>query len=285
MKFNEYVIDLPNGIRVRTIDEGKGPILLMLHGNPDNADEWKPLIRLLKNDFRCLAPDLPGYGRRGQAHPLPDSFDYSINSQVGFIEALLTHLNIEDKITLVVHDIGGIMGIPWAAQNLDRLDAMIYTNTVAYQNFKWFDTAYRWGNDSSSGRRIAHFSMNVIGWFHGWLFKKMFSIQNPQLISQQIDRFVEDFALNTIAKHTTLCEFRQITKPDFFNGYEQMLKAISKSVPTLTMWGKDDPYVQDHYAHELLAQKTIVTPNIGHWVPLVAADSMAREIQLLCKNK
>ena len=281
---NEYVIDLPQGIKVRTIDEGKGPILLLLHGNPDNADEWKPLISILRSDFRCLAPDLAGYGRQGSTYPLPENFDYSINAQVGFIEALLHYLNIQEKITLVVHDIGGIMGIPWAAKHLDRLNAMIYTNTVAYPNFKWFDTASRWGNDNPGGRRIARFSMNAIGWFQGWVFKKIFARQNPQLSSKQIDRFVKDFALNPIAKDTTLCEFRQITKPDFFNGYDQMLKAISESVPTLTMWGKDDPYIPDRYANELQAHKTIVMPAIGHWVPLVAADSMASEIRSFCKN-
>lgn len=278
---HESIISLPNGIRTRTLDEGEGPVLLLLHGNPDNADEWKPLIQLLKSDFRCIAPDLPGYGRRGHTYPLPEDFDYSIKAQTGFIQALLTFLTIQEKITLVVHDIGGIMGIPWAAQHLNRLNAMVYTNTVAYPNFKWFDTAYRWGNESPSGRKIAHLSMNVIGWFHGWIFKALFTKQNPQLTSRQIERFIEDFALNPIAKDTSLCEFRQITKPDFFNGYDQMLKAISGSVPTLTIWGKDDPYVSDHFAKDLLAQKTLVLEGIGHWVPIVAADVMASEIRRL----
>ena len=235
---NEYVISLPNGIKIRTLDEGNGPILLLLHGNPDNADEWKPLINIIRNDFRCIAPDLPGYGRQGQTYPLPDSFDYSIQAQMEFIDALLEYLKIQEKITLVVHDIGGIMGIPWAAQHPDRLNAMIYTNTVAYPNFKWFDTAYRWGNDSPSGRRIAQISMNAIGWFHGWLFKKVFSKQNPQLRKEQIDRIVEDFALNAIAKDTTLREFRQITKPDFFNGYDRMLKIIAEICPDADNVGK-----------------------------------------------
>jgi len=281
----EYDITLPNGIKVRTIDEGKGPVLLLLHGNPDNADEWKPLINLLKNEFRCLAPDLPGYGRQGKTNPLPGNFDYSINAQIEFIDAFLSQLDIHERISLIIHDIGGIMGIPWAAKHLDRLNAVIYTNTVAFPNFKWFDTAYRWGNDSPSGRKIAQFSMNAIGWFDGWIFKTIFSKQHPQLSSQRVDRFVLDFALNPIAKETTLCEFRQLVKPDFFNGFDLMLKSISESVATLTIWGEDDPYVSNHFANELFARKTLLLPNTGHWVPLVATDVMAREIRVLCKNK
>ena len=90
--------------------------------------------------------------------------------------------------------------------------------------------------------------MNATGWFQGWLFKKIFTKQNPQLDKEEIQRFVKDFALNPIAKNTTLREFRQITKPGFFNGYEQFLKAMAESVPTLTLWGIGDPYVPDHYA-------------------------------------
>src|SRR6266849_279328 len=112
-------VTLTNGVQVRVLEEGSGPILLLLHGNPDNADEWKNLINLLKGSFRCIAPDLPGYGRRNSTYPLPESFDYSVEAQVKFVDALLAQFYIPDKITLVVHDIGGFMGVPWAARNID----------------------------------------------------------------------------------------------------------------------------------------------------------------------
>src|SRR5215471_11598180 len=127
----ERLLDLPGGVRVRAIDEGAGPIVLLLHGNPDNADEWSGLIALLKDEFRCLAPDLPGYGRRGQSYALPDRYRYSLEDQVAFVDALLAQEGIQEKITLVVHDIGGIMGVPWAARNTHRLHAVMYTNAVA----------------------------------------------------------------------------------------------------------------------------------------------------------
>ena len=59
-ELRERTLDLPDGIRVRTIDEGQGQTVLLLHGNPDNADEWRTLIDLLKEQFRGVAPDLPG---------------------------------------------------------------------------------------------------------------------------------------------------------------------------------------------------------------------------------
>src|ERR1041385_2482375 len=106
----ERTLDLPGGIRVRTIDEGQGQTVLLLHGNPDNADEWRTLIALLKGQFRCLAPDLPGYGRQGGSYALPAHYRYTREEQIAFVDALLAALEIQGKITLVVHDIGGIMG-------------------------------------------------------------------------------------------------------------------------------------------------------------------------------
>src|SRR5882724_5762430 len=166
-------VTLANGVRVRVLDEGSGPTLLLLHGNPDNADEWTNLISRLKDKFRCIAPDLPGYGRRNSTFALPETFDYSVEAQVGFIDALLARFYIPDKITLAVHDIGGFMGVPWAARNIDRLDAMIYTNTVVFPKHKWFALAYRYGNDSPRGRRIANLSMAALGWFNGALFRRV----------------------------------------------------------------------------------------------------------------
>jgi pimeloyl-ACP methyl ester carboxylesterase len=275
---NEYTITLPNGIRVRTLDEGSGPILLLLHGNPDNADEWKPLVGLLKDKYRCIAPDLPGYGRRGFTNPLPESFDYTRKAQVGFVDAVLAELKVQGKITLVVHDIGAIMGVPWAASHVDRLNAVVFTNAVAFPKHIWFELAYRWGNDTPRGRRVARLSMAALSWFNGAIFRRVFSRQHPRLSKPELDRFVTEFALNPIAKQTSLIEFRQITRLDFFDGYDQMLKTISESVPTVTVWGASDPYIADRFAKMLGARKTIILPAVGHWVPIVAADALAQQI-------
>jgi len=274
----EHVVSLPMGLRVRTLEAGTGPTVLLLHGNPDNADEWKPLMGLLKSHFRCIAPDLPGYGRRAGTYALPDNYNYSREAQILFVDTMLAQLNIEGPITLVVHDIGGIMGVPWAARHLERLTSMIFTNTVVFPHFKWFSLAYRWGQDDPVGRFGANMSIQALGWFRGWLFRRVFAQQHPQLSRPEVDRFVRDFALNPIAKQTTLREFRQITKPAFFDGYDRLLHTITAAVPTVTVWGAGDPYVPDRFANELPTPQTLVLPGVGHWVPIVAADSLAEQI-------
>jgi pimeloyl-ACP methyl ester carboxylesterase len=50
-------------VNVHLVEEGSGPPILFLHGNPDSADMWRAVIVSLREQFRCLAPDLPGFGR------------------------------------------------------------------------------------------------------------------------------------------------------------------------------------------------------------------------------
>jgi pimeloyl-ACP methyl ester carboxylesterase len=273
----ERALNLSNDVKVRVIDEGTGPIVLLLHGNPDNADEWRPLIRRLRDQFRCIAPDLPGYGRRGRTFPLPPSFDYSLGQEVGFVDEVLRALEVKDPVLLVVHDIGGIMGVPWAAANTARVRGVMFTNTVAYSEFEWFELARRWGKTSDVGRTVGRLSMAAMGAFDAAIFRAVFGRQNPQLSRVELNRFVEDFAKNDVAKETTLCQFRELTRPRFFADYDDMVRRISDAVPTATLWGEGDPYVDIKYARRLSPHTTILEGR-GHWVPIVASEELAAEI-------
>ncbi len=265
------------GVRTRVLDEGAGPAVLLLHGNPDNADEWRGVIDRLASDHRCIAPDLPGYGTRGRTFDLPPTFDYGLPQQVQFVDDLLEALAIDD-VTLVVHDIGGIMGVPWAARNTARLRGVVYTNTVAFE-FRWFPLARLWGSRRWQHRLRARAMMGAMGLAGGALFRRGFAQQNPQLPDEQLDRFVRDFACNPVAKATTLRQFATITARDFFADYADMLQTIADAVETRTVWGDGDPYVPDARAEDLGAATLRRLQGVGHWVPLLAADAVADAVR------
>jgi haloalkane dehalogenase len=164
------------GVETRVLTCGIGMPIVLLHGNPDNADEWQPLIDLLDKDFRCIAADFPGYGKSPEP---PSSFTYSIEDQISFLNELLRTLEVDEKVLLVVHDIGGMLGIPWAARNSGRVHALMVTNTVAFEGFRWFSIARRWGEDSWTGRLRARAMMLALGFRKGALFKKLFWQQSP----------------------------------------------------------------------------------------------------------
>ena len=50
-------------LKVRVLEAGAGPAVVLLHGNPDNADEWRLVIERLAARYRCIAIDFPGYGK------------------------------------------------------------------------------------------------------------------------------------------------------------------------------------------------------------------------------
>lgn len=268
---------LPSGIATRVIDRGKGPVVLLLHGNPDNADEWSSVIAILAERYRCIAPDLPGYGATGRTAALPTGWAYTIANQIEFVDQLLTGLAIAE-VTLVVHDIGGIMGVPWAAQNLPRLSGVVYTNTVVYPDWQWFPVAKLWGSSRPVDRLRSWLMMRALGARDGRLFMTRFGEQHPQLDARQLRRFATDFAMNRVAKETTRAQFQYLVAPRFFAGYDTMLEKIAAATPTRAIWGLGDPYVPDQRADQLRAATLLRLPGVGHWVPIVAAREVAEQV-------
>src|SRR5258708_13184585 len=102
------------GIRTRVLEAGRGPVVLLFHGNPDNADEWVRLMTDLADRYRCIAPDFPGYGKSPEP---PASFTYSLADQMRFVDAVLQAMRIAEPVIVVVHATGGVVGPAWAARH------------------------------------------------------------------------------------------------------------------------------------------------------------------------
>lgn len=262
-------------------EAGATPVV-MLHGNPDNADEWRGVMSRLASDFRCLAPDLPGYGDSAE---LPRSFSYRVGDQIRFLDALLEAAEIEEPIILVVHDVGAMMGVPWAAANLDRLHGLIVMNTVAYEGGEWFRWVRVWGARGMLGRLFANLVMTVSGWGGGARFRAVFAKQNPQLSEGEVDRITRTFALNPAAKAATLRQFREATKPEFFDGFDAMNAKIAAAAPVQILWGDGDPYVETKFAHAFATDNVRILPGVGHWPPMVAPDEVANAVRSIAKAR
>ena len=120
-----------NGHTMHYIDEGKGPPVLMVHGNPSWSFYFRRLIAELSSDFRTIVPDHIGCGFSDK--PDENSYDYTLQSRVADLDALISHLDIKEKINLIVHDWGGMIGLAWALDHFpDRVDKIIITNTAGF---------------------------------------------------------------------------------------------------------------------------------------------------------
>ena len=270
------------GIRSRVLEAGAGPLVVLLHGHPDNAEGWAPLMRRLAARFRCIAPDLPGYGKSPEP---PPSFAYSRAGGTSFVDAVLEAAGVREKFILVVHDTGGIIGVPWAARNMARLNGLMITNTVAYEGFPWFPVVRMWGNPSSLARLRSHLGFFALRLRGGGLFKKVFWGESPQLDEADVDRVTRSFALNRDATRSTLRQFTEVVKPDFFDGYDEMMRTITARIPTRVLWGDKDPYLPVKYAKRFASAHVTVLPEAGHWVALTASAELAEEIALLGQSR
>jgi pimeloyl-ACP methyl ester carboxylesterase len=269
-------LELPTlGFSTRLLERGEGPPVLLLHGNPDSAFEWERLIGLL-DGRRCLAPDLPGFG---ESEEPPPEFGYSAAAHGRFLDAVLEGCAVRKKLVLVVHDIGGVVGLPWAASNLGRLAGVVVTNTAAFEDFHWFAIARTWGDTTLAGSLRAQLGMLAIGLGGGSPFRKLFGRLCPELPPSDLERMTREFALAPIAKRSTLRLFRQMVRPGFFDGYRRMLEMLTASVPTWVVWGEPDPFIPARYAHEFGSASVEILSGAGHWVPLTASEAVARAIR------
>jgi len=112
------------------VDEGKGAPLFMIHGNPTWSFYYRNLITHLSKDFRTIAPDHIGCGFSDK--PDTEHYDYTLATRVADLDALIQHLCPNEKISFIVHDWGGMIGLAWALDHLDRIDKMVITNTAGF---------------------------------------------------------------------------------------------------------------------------------------------------------
>lgn len=121
-------LTLPNGTKMHFVDEGAGPVVLMLHGNPTWSFYYRDLIRQLSaSGYRCIAPDHIGCGLSDK----PKDYNYTLAQRIEDIESLIDHLGIR-QFSLILHDWGGAIGCGVAGRKPDAIEKLVLLNTGAF---------------------------------------------------------------------------------------------------------------------------------------------------------
>ena len=116
-----------DGASVHYVDEGSGPPLLLLHGNPTWSFLYRDLIKGLRDRYRCVAPDYPGFGL-SQAAP---GYGYTPAEHAIVLRQLVEQLDLTGT-TMMVQDWGGPIGFAVATRHPDRFSAFVIANTWAW---------------------------------------------------------------------------------------------------------------------------------------------------------
>lgn len=115
-----------DGARIHYVDEGTGDTLL-LHGNPSWSFLYRKIITRLKDDYRCVAPDYPGYGMS----EAPADYRYTPQEHSRFVEQFADTLGLT-RLTVMVQDWGGPIGFALAGRRPDLIRAFVVGNTFAW---------------------------------------------------------------------------------------------------------------------------------------------------------
>ncbi len=124
--FESHFLDL-GGIQYHYLEEGRGEPIVMLHGNPTWSFYYRHLIADLRERYRVIAPDHIGCGLSDK----PQKYEYTLKRHIANIEALIQHLALK-RITLVMHDWGGPIGMGYAVRHPDNVRRFVIFNTVAF---------------------------------------------------------------------------------------------------------------------------------------------------------
>jgi haloalkane dehalogenase len=115
-----------DGLRLAHVDVGEGPPVIFFHGEPTWSFLWRKVIVPVRDaGFRCIAPDMPGFGRSDKP---TDIAWYSYDRHTEVLASLLEELDVRDA-TAVVHDWGGIIGLRLATEHPDRIARLVVLDT------------------------------------------------------------------------------------------------------------------------------------------------------------
>src|ERR1700685_3880837 len=126
--FESHFFDL-DGLRYHYVDEGTGPTLLLVHGNPTWSFAWRNLIKALRPHYRVVAVDHMGCGFSDK----PQDYPYRLGQHVANLERFVTGLDLSE-ITLLGHDWGGAIGMGAAAALPARFSRFVLFNTAAFRS-------------------------------------------------------------------------------------------------------------------------------------------------------
>jgi haloalkane dehalogenase len=109
------------------LDEGDGPPVVMLHGNPTWSFYYRNLVAGLRDRYRCVVPDHLGCGLSDR----PRRWSYRVPGHVDNLCELVTRLGLRDA-ALVVHDWGGPIGYLAALRLPDRFRRFVVFNSAVF---------------------------------------------------------------------------------------------------------------------------------------------------------
>jgi haloalkane dehalogenase len=115
------------GVGIAYVEVGSGDPIVFLHGNPTSSYLWRNVLPWVDGLGRLIAPDLVGMG---SSDALSSGSQYAFAEHAAMLANTLRVLGVDERVTLVLHDWGSVLGFDWARHNPERLKGIVYMEAI-----------------------------------------------------------------------------------------------------------------------------------------------------------
>jgi len=262
-------IDLPSGAKVHYVDEGRGPLLLLLHGNPTWSFLYRDIIAGLKDQFRCIAPDYPGFGQS----TAPTDFKFTAREQAFVIAEFVQALDIADY-TIMMQDWGGPIGFSLAQQAPEKASGFIIGNTWAWPLERWGQKMFSRIMGGPIGRASAFGFNGVVRLFMSR------GVVKP-LKRSVLNMYLAPFRQRSARSPTHIFPRQLRHAAPFLKAVFDNMPALANK-PALILWGEKDFAFQaperSRFEQLFPRAQTILLPRAGHFIQEDASVEIVKEV-------
>ena len=262
MTFERSRVVKVGSVDAHVAESGAGEPIVLVHGNPDSHDVWSEVAVRLAPRARCIAPDLPNWGR-SVAH---GRFDCGLASQAAYIAGVLDALELS-TVHLVVHDIGGAFGLAFATEHPDRIRTLTMFNTSFSRDYQWHRLGRLW-------RKPVVGELIMLVALRRWFVNGMIGAA-PKLPRAYAERAWAGFRCRT--RRMVLRYYRAMNFAKVLPGWDDRFLAATRSIPKQVIWGDKDPYIPLAMADRLEAPVHHLD-DASHWAMMEDPDASARLI-------
>ncbi len=262
----EHSIVYFEGKKIHYQDEGRGNVLVLLHGFLNNLDVWASYIYSYMKEMRVIAIDLPGHG-------LSDTYDkiHTMEFMADAVKAVLDNVGVEQCVILG-HSMGGYVTLAFAEKYPYMLKGFGLLHSQALMD-----------SDSIKENRYRTCEMvkaNKASYIVGFI-PELFSKENRDLFARDI-KDLQDLALDTTIEGIVAAQKGMAMRPS------RIHVLSSAQMPIMFIFGKEDSRIplEIGLSQAMVPQysETLMLGNVGHMAHIEAREYVKMRVYNFVKS-
>ncbi|MCB9316839.1 MAG: alpha/beta fold hydrolase [Lewinellaceae bacterium] len=260
------------GHKMHYIDEGAGPVILFSHGTPEWSFGWRDVVRGLRDRFRCIAPDLLGFGLSDK----PTDVDYSVAAHARRMTLFIEKLGLRD-FHIVGNDFGLSIAFDYAIRHPENVQKLSLFN------------GWMWPLDTDP-----HYARPA-RWMQSWLGRLLYlrfnfpvnlimpaAFGDKKKLTPEVHRHYKMVLPRPVDRKAAYAFSGELLNASGFWADQWRQVHVLADKPCLIFWGMRDsfvpPYELEKWEKALPNASVIRFENAGHFVQEEEPECMVAEL-------